>query len=33
MDAYQWVIFNGAHSKRHTAQIEEVKTDSNYPKS
>ena len=26
MDAYQWIIFNGAHSKRHTAQIEEVKT-------
>jgi hypothetical protein len=33
MDAYQWVIFNGAHSKRHTAQIEEVKTNANYPKS
>jgi DinB superfamily len=33
MDAYQWVIFNGAHSKRHTAQIEEVKTAPNYPKS
>jgi hypothetical protein len=33
MDAYQWIIFNGAHSKRHTAQIEEVKTDANYPKS
>ena len=33
MDAYQWVIFNGAHSKRHTAQIEEVKTDAGYPKS
>lgn len=33
MDAYQWVIFNGAHSKRHTAQIEEVKTDAKYPKS
>jgi hypothetical protein len=33
MDAYQWVIFNGAHSKRHTAQIEEVKTGANYPKS
>ncbi len=33
MDAYQWVIFNGAHSKRHTAQIEEVKTDASYPKS
>lgn len=33
MDAYQWIIFNGAHSKRHTAQIEEVKTAANYPKS
>ena len=32
MDAYQWVIFNGAHSKRHTAQIAEVKTDAKYPK-
>lgn len=33
MDAYQWIIFNGAHSKRHTAQIEEVKADAKYPKS
>jgi hypothetical protein len=33
MDAYQWVIFNGAHSKRHTAQIEEVKAAPDYPKS
>ena len=33
MDAYQWIIFNGAHCKRHTAQILEVKADPNYPKS
>ncbi len=33
MDAYQWLIFNGAHAKRHTAQILEVKADPNYPKS
>ena len=33
MDAYQWVLFNGAHSKRHTAQIVEVKAAPNYPKS
>lgn len=33
MDAYQWLIFNGAHTKRHTAQIEEVKADGSYPKS
>jgi hypothetical protein len=32
MDAYQWIIFNGAHSKRHTAQIVEVKADASYPK-
>ena len=32
MDAYQWLIFNGAHCKRHTAQILEVKGDANYPK-
>ena len=33
MDAYQWLIFNGAHTKRHTAQILEVKADPNFPKS
>jgi hypothetical protein len=33
MDAYQWLFFNGAHCKRHTAQILEVKADPNYPKS
>jgi DinB superfamily len=33
MDAYQWLIFNGAHCKRHTAQILEVKADPKYPKS
>jgi len=33
MDAYQWLLFNGAHCKRHTAQILEVKADPNYPKS
>jgi uncharacterized damage-inducible protein DinB len=32
MDAYQWLIFNGAHAKRHTAQILEVKADPNFPK-
>jgi uncharacterized damage-inducible protein DinB len=31
-DAYQWMIFLAAHSKRHTAQIEEVKADANFPK-
>jgi hypothetical protein len=33
MDAWQWLLFNGAHCKRHTAQIQEVKADPNYPKS
>jgi hypothetical protein len=33
LDAYEWLLFIGAHSKRHTAQIEEVKADPNFPKS
>lgn len=33
LDAWQWLIFNGAHGKRHTAQILEVKADPNFPKS
>lgn len=33
LDAYQWVLFIGAHSARHTKQIEEVKADPNFPKS
>ena len=33
IDAYQWLLFNGAHGKRHTAQILEVKADPNFPKS
>ena len=33
IDAYQWLLFNGAHGKRHTAQILEVKDDPNFPKS
>lgn len=33
LDAYQWYLLNGAHCKRHTAQINEVKEDPNYPKS
>jgi hypothetical protein len=32
MDAYQWILLISAHSERHTKQIEEVKTDKNYPK-
>jgi uncharacterized damage-inducible protein DinB len=33
MDAYQWILLISAHSARHTAQIEEVKSDPNFPKS
>jgi len=32
MDAYQWILLISAHSQRHTAQIEEVKADPNFPK-
>ena len=32
LDAYEWLLFIGAHSKRHTEQIEEVKADPNFPK-
>jgi len=32
LDAYEWVLFIGAHSERHTKQILEVKADPNFPK-
>jgi hypothetical protein len=32
MDAFQWTLFIGAHSERHTKQIVEVKADPNFPK-
>ncbi|MGZ5001832.1 MAG: DinB family protein [Chthoniobacterales bacterium] len=32
LDGYQWLLLNGAHGKRHTLQILEVKEDPNYPK-
>jgi uncharacterized damage-inducible protein DinB len=32
MDGYQWLLLISAHSERHTAQIEEVKADTNFPK-
>jgi len=31
-DSYQMILFIGAHSNRHTQQIEEVKADPNFPK-
>jgi hypothetical protein len=31
LDAYQWMLFNAAHSERHTKQIVEVKSDPNFP--
>jgi hypothetical protein len=31
LDAYQWLLFNGSHSERHTRQILEVKADPNFP--
>jgi hypothetical protein len=30
-DAYEWVLLIGAHSERHTKQMEEVKTSPGYP--
>ncbi len=32
LDAYEWALFVGAHSERHTKQMEEVKSDPNFPK-
>ncbi len=32
LDGYQWMLLVAAHSARHTAQIEEVKADPNFPK-
>jgi uncharacterized damage-inducible protein DinB len=32
LDGYQWLLLLSAHSERHTAQIEEVKADPNFPK-
>lgn len=32
LDAYQMVLFVGAHSNRHMQQINEVKADPNFPK-
>lgn len=32
LDGYEWILFIGAHSERHTKQILEVKADPNFPK-
>ena len=32
LDGYQWLLLVATHSARHTAQIEEVKADLNFPK-
>lgn len=32
LDAYEWILFIGAHSERHTKQMLEVKADPNFPK-
>jgi len=32
LDAYEWLLFIGAHSERHTKQILEVKADPGFPK-
>ncbi|HXM44020.1 MAG TPA: DinB family protein [Bryobacteraceae bacterium] len=32
MDGYQWILLLSAHSRRHTAQLNEVKANPNFPK-
>jgi hypothetical protein len=32
-DGYQWVLFVGAHTERHLAQLKQVKADARFPKS
>lgn len=32
LDGYQWLLLLSSHSARHTAQIQEVKADPNFPK-
>jgi len=32
MDTYQWVLLLSSHSQRHTAQLNEVKANPNFPK-
>jgi hypothetical protein len=32
LDGYEWILFIGGHSERHTKQILEVKADPNFPK-
>lgn len=32
LDGYQWFLLMAAHTERHVAQIQEVKTDPKYPK-
>jgi hypothetical protein len=31
LDGYQWLLFNAAHSERHTRQILELKSDPGFP--
>jgi DinB family protein len=32
LDGYQWILFIAEHTKRHTAQILELKAEPNFPK-
>jgi len=32
LDGYQWILLTAEHTRRHTAQILEVKADTGYPK-
>jgi hypothetical protein len=33
LDGYEFLLFTGAHSERHTKQMLEVRADPNFPKS
>jgi hypothetical protein len=32
LDLYQWILIGGWHERRHTRQIERIKSDSRFPK-
>jgi len=32
LDGYEWLLFIGAHSERHTKQMLEVKASPDFPK-
>jgi hypothetical protein len=33
LDGYEWILFIAAHRERHAKQVQEVKSNPNFPKS